>query len=97
MREVIITLRAQRQLTSAANWWLSHRDKAPEAFDADVSAALETIAEHPLVGEVISQRPGVRRVHLRRIRYVLFYRIAPSGNVYVLSLWHASRGSGPRL
>jgi hypothetical protein len=41
---------------------------------------------------------GVRRVHLSRVRYYLYYRISPSSDeVVVLSLWHMSRGSDPRL
>lgn len=97
MRQVIITPRAQRQLIAAARWWLSHREKAPEAFDQDVASALAAIAEHPLASEAVSQRPGVRRVLLRRIRYFLYYRLVPSGEIHVLSLWHASRGSRPPL
>src|SRR4028119_1062422 len=97
MRKVIVTPRAQRQLASATEWWLSHRDKAPEAFDEAVTSALALIAEHPLAGEVVPLRRGVRRVLLRRIRYVLFYRLAASGDIHVLAIWHASRGSRPRI
>ena len=39
---------------------------------------------------------GVRRLHLARIRYHLYYRVRP-GEVEVLALWHTSRGSGPSL
>jgi hypothetical protein len=39
---------------------------------------------------------GVRRVHLARIRYHLYYR-ATSSAVEVLAFWHARRGTGARI
>jgi plasmid stabilization system protein ParE len=39
---------------------------------------------------------GVRRVHLSRVRYHLYYRARPS-RIEVLALWHTSRGKGPAL
>jgi plasmid stabilization system protein ParE len=39
---------------------------------------------------------GVRRIHLSRIRYHLYYRVASHGGaVEILALWHTSRGKGP--
>jgi plasmid stabilization system protein ParE len=41
---------------------------------------------------------GVRRVHLSRVRYHLYYRSRlDHGTVEVLALWHTSRGTGPRV
>jgi plasmid stabilization system protein ParE len=42
--------------------------------------------------------PGVRRLHLARIRYDLYYRLvdAPS-HLEILAFWHSSRGSGPPI
>jgi plasmid stabilization system protein ParE len=40
--------------------------------------------------------PGVRRLHLARIRYDLYDRVvADPDRVEVLAFWHSSRGSGP--
>lgn len=36
----------------------------------------------------------VRRFYLDRIRYWVYYR-ERQGQLEVLSIWHASRGSGP--
>ena len=92
---IIITPRARKQIAKASRWWLGNRDKAPEAFDEDLDAGLEMLADSPLAGEPFRSRPGVRRLVLRRIRYYLYYRIV-RGDLYVLSLWHTSRRP-PRL
>jgi len=59
---------------------------------------LEQISHYPGVGARATNAglPGVRRIHLTRVRYYLYYRV--SGQVVeVLDLWHTSRGSGPDL
>jgi plasmid stabilization system protein ParE len=39
---------------------------------------------------------GVRRLHLERIHYFLYYRLRGTA-VQILALRHTSRGSGPGL
>jgi plasmid stabilization system protein ParE len=97
MFQVVFTLRARRQLTAASRWWLEHRDKAPDAFEEDVSRGLATLAEQPRLGERVAAKAGVHRIFLRRIGYFLYYRIASGDTVEVLAVWHHSRGSGPPL
>jgi plasmid stabilization system protein ParE len=41
-------------------------------------------------------KPGVRRFHLSRIHYQLYYRL-DADVVEVLALWHDARGSAPEL
>jgi len=40
--------------------------------------------------------PGVRRIHLSRIQYYLYYRVS-ADEIDVLAFWHVSRGSSPPL
>ena len=94
---VVITPRARQQLIAASTWWLDHRDKVPGAFEEDITRGLNTIAEHPLLGERVPEKPGVRRLFLRRIGYYLYYRIATGGTIQVLAVWHHSRGSAATL
>ena len=61
---------------------------------------LELIATTPGIGAVARNvtMPGVRRILLNRVNYFLYYRPrAESRIVEVVALWHARRGSGPRL
>jgi len=40
---------------------------------------------------------GIRRLHLARIRYYLYYRVASEPAVEVLAFWHTSRADLPNL
>ena len=95
---VRVTKRAQAQIDRAAQWWDENRDLAPEAFDDDLAKAFLLLGAEPRIGPPVSstRAQGIRRLHLARIRYHLYYRIR-ADVVEVLALWHASRGSGPSL
>jgi plasmid stabilization system protein ParE len=92
-----ISDRASAQIDRAAEWWRLNREKAPDAFDADTDEALERLRVNPLAGSRVRARRGdVRALWLDRIGYFLYYRVV-GDIVEVLALWHASRGSRPRL
>jgi plasmid stabilization system protein ParE len=95
MRRVVFTQRARQQAAEAAEWWRKHREKAPEAFEADVVAGTARIAMNPNIGRP-SHRVGIRKLFLARIRYYLYYRVASEDLVEVIAVWHASRHP-PRL
>ena len=96
--KVRVTKRAQAQIDRAAQWWDENRDLAPKAFDEDLAEAFLLLSAEPGVGARVlhARAEGVRRLHLARIRYHLYYRIR-GGEVEVLALWHTSRGAEPSL
>lgn len=97
---VRITATAARSIAEAGNWWVSNRPKAPEAFAEELERSFELIASQPSVGAraISAKLSGVRRVHLARIHYHLYYRVAGTPlAIEVLALWHTSRGSTPGL
>ena len=97
MRRLVVSLRAQKQLARAAQWWDKNRDKAPEAFEHDVAEAYESLIATPFMGQPVrSRRAGMRRILLPRIRYYLYYRLSDRGDIEVTAIWHASRRP-PRL
>ena len=96
MRSPIIRPRARRQFQAAERWWVAHRDKAPEAFDEDVAAGLESVAADPHIHQRVHGKRNMRRILLERVRYYIYYRIMDSGEIEVISVWHASRRP-PRL
>jgi plasmid stabilization system protein ParE len=98
MLPVKVTLRADRQIQKAADWWLANRPKAPEAFKEELQRGFDLISRQPGVGAHVTnvKLKGAMRIHLSRIRYFLYYRVRPS-RVEVLALWHSSRGKGPGL
>jgi len=96
--KVRVTKRAQAQIDRAAQWWDENRDLAPEAFDEDLAKAFLLLSAEPGIGApaLHARGVGVRRLHLVRIRYHLYYRVRGS-EVEVLAVWHTSRGVGPPL
>ena len=75
--KVRVTKRAQAQIDRAATWWDENRPLAPEAFDEDVSEAFSLLGLEPGIGVPVTNTRtlGVRRLHLARIRYFLYYRV----------------------
>jgi plasmid stabilization system protein ParE len=95
---VVITARAASEIDEAAIWWVRNRPAAPGAIREDLARALSLLAAQPHVGAVArnTRLLGVRRVHLSRVRYHVYYRVTDVA-VEVLAFWHASRGTGPKL
>ncbi len=91
---------AADQITEVAAWWDANRPKAPGVFRQEIERALELVSVQPRIGAKAGNvgLAGVRRIHLSRIHYYLYYRVKESPKIVeILALWHTSRGSGPEL
>ena len=91
---------AQAQIRVADEWWRENRPKASNAIAEELDRASVLISLQPQIGARATNLslPGVRRLHLARIRYYLYYRVTNEPDrVEVLAFWHASRGIGPTL
>lgn len=91
---------AADQITQASPWWAANRPKAPAAFREEIERALELVSAQPQIGAKAGnvKLEGVRRIHLSRIHYHLYYRVRESPEIVeILALWHTSRGTGPEL
>ena len=82
----------------AARWWAANRPAAPGAIADDFEEVKTVLAVQPDVGARSSSLhySELRRLYLSRVRYHVYYRVAPD-KVVVLAFWHASRGTGPTL
>ena len=98
MLEVEVTPRAAAQIEAAAIWWARNRPAAPDAIRLDFQDARTLLSRRPGIGARSStvRYPDLRRLHLSRVRYHIYYDVRP-GKVVILAFWHASRGSGPNL
>jgi plasmid stabilization system protein ParE len=69
---------AAGQIRAAESWWRANRSKAPNAIREELERASSLIAIQPGIGTPTrsARLLGVRRVHLARIRYDLYYRVA---------------------
>jgi plasmid stabilization system protein ParE len=96
--EVEVTPRTVAQLERAARWWSENRPAAPNGIADDFEDAKNLLAQQPSVGAKSSspRYPDLRRLFLSRVRYHIYYRVAP-GKVVMLAFWHSSRGIKPSL
>jgi plasmid stabilization system protein ParE len=72
-----------------------NRPDALEAFAEELEKSLVLVSSQPTIGarSLNIKLPGVRRVHMARIHYHLYYRVVGTPPVVeVLALWHTSRG-----
>jgi len=91
---------ARAQVHEAETWWNTNRPKSPGAVQSEFERFSSLIARHPQVGtrSTNSVLRNVRRVHLGRIHYDLYYRVAEDpARLQILALWHARRGSRPTI
>ena len=95
---LLVTANAERQIREAADWWHKNR-LARGLFRQELSRGFELITTQPNIGvrALDASLHGVRRLHLSRIRYYLYYRVLDEDTVEVLALWHTSRGEGPPI
>jgi len=97
---IVVTASAAAAIREAEVWWSQNRDSGSAPIVDELERALGLIALHPAIGARASNATlaGVRRIHLSRIRYHLYYRVSPAGDrVEVLAFWHTGRGSEPTL
>jgi plasmid stabilization system protein ParE len=95
---LLVTEEAERQIRAAAAWWRENRRAAPGLFRQELTRGFELITSQPNLGPraLDADLQEVRRVHLYRIGYYLYYRNRDEA-VEVLALWHTSRGEKPPL
>lgn len=67
-------------------------------FDRELAEALEMLGSLPNVGTPYLPRSRYRRLLLKATGYHIYYRVDEAARVvYVVSVWHTSRGRSPRL
>ena len=98
MRTVIVP-EAESQIREIDDWWRENRQASPGLFAQELGATIALIEAWPLLGRRRRHAaiPGLRRVLLRATRYHLYYVPGEKEQLFVLAVWSAVRGRGPRL
>jgi plasmid stabilization system protein ParE len=91
-----VARRATAEIDEATVWWEINRTAAPGAIADEIEQAFALIRSQPQIGALArnARLPGIRRIHLSRVDYHLYYRVVPDA-IEVLAFWHTSRGSVP--
>ena len=89
---------SRAHIDQAATWWKRNRPLAPRALEEELREAFLLLSAQPAIGAAAlnAKTKGVRRVHLARIHYQLYYRVH-GDEVQILALWHTRRGTEPPL
>jgi len=92
---------ADQQIEEADRWWRQNREKAPDAIREELKHIGALITSQPHLGARATnvKLQGVRRIHIERIRYHLYYRVvgSPPEYIEILAFWGARRGSEPPI
>jgi len=67
---------------------------------AELEKAFDLVTRQPEIGPLAPNvpAPGVRRFHLSRVHYHLYYYYRPKEDeVEILAMWHVARGSDPEI
>ena len=91
---------ARAHVHTADTWWQANRPKAPGAIRSELERAAALLAFQPNIGARATNTTltNVRRLHLGRIHYDLYYRVADAPRrLEILAFWHASRGGQPPI
>ena len=97
---VDVTDLARTQIRIVEDWWRVNRSKAPNAIREELERAASILSVQPEIGAraLNVSLPGVRRLHLSRVRYYVYYWVrSDPERIEILAFWHESRGSGPPL
>jgi plasmid stabilization system protein ParE len=91
-----VTRRADAHIEQAAIWWGKNRPLSPGALEEELAEAFTLLLAQTAIGApaLNAKMRGVRRVHLARVHYYLYYRLQGE-QIQVLALWHTSRGASP--
>jgi plasmid stabilization system protein ParE len=92
------TASARRQIGQADRWWREHRSKAPGAIREELQRVTDLIAIRPLIGSptTLEDLERVRRIHIERIHYDVYYRIiSKPAQIEIVAFWSSFRGSLP--
>ena len=98
-RHLRVSENAAAQIREAVRWCRANR-AARELLSAEISRGFDLIRSHPNIAPPAvspADLTHLRRLHLPRVRYFIYYRPVEPDVIEVLALWHTSRGTSPEL
>jgi plasmid stabilization system protein ParE len=93
--ELYVSRRTAREIERIVQWWAINRPAALGAVRKELQNVMDLLLMQPDIGTPVGEAgsSGVRRFHVERIRYWLYYRVRQN-RLEVVSIWHSSRGGG---
>ncbi len=97
---VALTPRAKGHLVQIQRWWVANRPDARDLFPLEFETAARRLISSPKTPMVYRRLKGreIRRTLLPRSRYHVYFEVNEGDRlVFVVAIWHASRGRSPLL
>ncbi len=97
---VALTSQARAHFATIQRWWGANRPAASELFAGELRAAVSRVAFAPNSVAVYRSMNGreIRRLLLPRSRYHVYFEVNEGARqVFILAIWHVSRGGKPAL
>jgi hypothetical protein len=97
---IVVSELAGQQIRDAGAWWRRNRPKAPNAIREELERASSLIAFQPGVGARARNvsLPGIRRLHIERIHFDIYYRVTGSPKyIEIVAFWGSRRGGHPPI
>ena len=93
-----LTPRALREAKRRKSWWQKNRPLAPGRFEQEFDEVLDCVLGTPTLGADYPAKLDVpvRRVLMKKSKTHVYFAVE-DGVVYILSVWGAQRGRGPKL
>jgi len=91
---------AEAQISELDSWWRRNRLKAPNAVREELERVSALIAFQPGIGARAQnlKLTGVRRIHIERIHYDVYYRVVGSPEyIEIVAVWSSWRGTRPPI
>ena len=97
-RRVVTTPEADADAHRIDEWWVQHRQAAPNLFLEELADALALLGMEAGVGVRCANRaiPGLQRYLLRATRYHVYF-VHNDELVVIVGIWGATRGTTPRF
>ncbi len=95
--KVELSEKAEAQVDVIDAWWRENRRAAADLFTNELAQALKALTDIPALGTPYqARRTMIRRVLLRRTHYHVYF-VQEDDRLYVVAVWSAFRGRGPKL
>jgi plasmid stabilization system protein ParE len=91
---------AQAQINDLDAWWRRNRLKAPNAVRQELERVSALISFQPGIGARARNLKlvGVRRLHIERLHYDVYYRMNDSPEfIEIVAVWSSWRGTRPPI
>ena len=97
---VALTPRAKAHLAQIQHWWVANRLAARDLFTQEFEAAARRLISSPKTATIYRESNGreIRRTLLPRSRYHIYFEVNEvDRHVFIVAIWHVSRGRAPSL